>query len=95
MGFSQLMANTSTSDSNQFQDDDRGLQVVCRLINGQQQSIKILTQQLETIQPQMQALLRINRQGCRNDDEEQGGGIGPARPIFNRIPKIRIKEGQS
>ena len=37
----------------------------------------------------MQALLRINGQGCRNDDEEQGGGIGPARPTFNHIPKIR------
>ena len=33
--------------------------------------------------------MRINGHGCRNDDEEQGGGIGPARPIFNLIPYIR------
>ena len=26
-----------------------------------------------------------------NDDEEQGEGIGPARPTFNHIPKIRNK----
>ena len=24
-----------------------------------------------------------------NDNEEQGGGIGPAIPIFNLIPNIR------
>ena len=34
-------------------------------------------------------LLRINGHGRRNDDEEQGGGIGPAKPTFNHIPKIR------
>ena len=37
----------------------------------------------------MQALLRINGQGHRNDNEEQGGGIGRTRPTFNYIPKIR------
>ena len=37
----------------------------------------------------MQALLRINRQGCRNDNEEQGGGIGLVRPTFNHVPNIR------
>ena len=31
----------------------------------------------------------INRQGRRNDDEEQGEGIGHARPNFNRILNIR------
>ena len=30
----------------------------------------------------MQALLRINEQEWRNDDEEQGEGIGPDRPIL-------------
>ena len=25
----------------------------------------------------------------RNDDKEQGGGIGPVRPTFNFIPNIR------
>ena len=68
----------------------------CRLfwrsINKQQQSIQNLTQKLETIQPQLQALLRINGQGHRNDDEEQGGGIGPSRPTFNHIPKIRNRK---
>ena len=34
-------------------------------------------------------LLRINGQGLKNDNEEQGGGIGLARPTFNHIPKIR------
>ena len=37
----------------------------------------------------MQALLRINGQEHRNDNEEQGGGIGPARPTFSHILKIR------
>ena len=37
----------------------------------------------------MQALLRINGQGRRNDEEEQGEGIGPARPNFNHIPNLR------
>ena len=37
----------------------------------------------------MQTLLRINGQGRRNDDKEQSGGSGPARPSFNHIPKIR------
>ena len=31
----------------------------------------------------------INRQGHRNDDEEHGRGICPARPTFNTIPNIR------
>ena len=34
-------------------------------------------------------LLSINGQECRNDDEEHGGGIGPARPTFNPIPNIQ------
>ena len=34
-------------------------------------------------------LLKINRQGHRNDDKEQGGGIGPTKPTFNHIPKIQ------
>ena len=33
--------------------------------------------------------MRINEQWRRNDDEKQGGGIYPTRPLFNRIPKIR------
>ena len=33
--------------------------------------------------------LRINGQGHRNDDEEQGQGIGPAKPICNHIPNIQ------
>ena len=33
--------------------------------------------------------MRINGQGHRNDDEEQGRGIDTTRPIFNHIPKIR------
>ena len=33
--------------------------------------------------------MRIKGQGHKNDNEEQGGGIGPARPTFNHIPKIR------
>ena len=88
-GLSQSMANTSASDGNQSQDGDRGLQVIWRSINKQQQSIQNLTQQLETIQPQLQALLWINGHGRRNDSEEQGKGIGPLRPTFNYIPKIR------
>ena len=83
------MANTNTSGDNQSQDDDRRLQVVWRSINKHQQSIQNLTQQLETIQPQLQALLRINGQGRKNDNEEQGEGISPARPTFNHILKIR------
>ena len=86
---SQLMANTGATDGNQSQDSDRGLQVVWRPINKQQQSIQNLTQRLETIQPQSQALLRINGQWCMNDNEEQGGGIGPDRSTFSHIPKIR------
>ena len=88
-GFSQLMANTGASDGNQSQDGDRGLQAILRSINKQQQSIQNLTRQLETIQPQLQVLLRINEQERRNDNEEQDEGIGPARPTFNHIPKIQ------
>ena len=64
------MTNTGTSDDNQSQDGDQGLQAFWRSINKQQQSIQNLTQQLETIQPQLQALLKINGQECRNDNEE-------------------------
>ena len=88
-GFSRSIANIGASEDNQSQDGDHGLQTIWRSINKQQQSIQNLTQQLKTIQPHLQALLRINGQGRRNNDEEQGGGIGPARPIFNHSPKIR------
>ena len=33
--------------------------------------------------------MSINGQGRKNDDEEHGGGIGPARPTFNPIPNIQ------
>ena len=33
----------------------------------------------------------INGKGHRNDDKEQGGGIGLDRPTFNHIPEIRIQ----
>ena len=34
-------------------------------------------------------LLRINGQGRKNDDEEQGKGFGPTKRICNHIPNIR------
>ena len=83
------MTNTNASDDNKSQDDNRKLQTVWRSINKQQHSIKNLTQPLEIIQEQLQALLSINGQGHRNDDEEHGRGIGPATPTFNLIPNIR------
>ena len=49
---------------------------------------------METIQSQLHALLRINGQGCRNIDEEQGGGIGSARQIFNHSLKIQNERSQ-
>ena len=39
-------------------------------------------------------LLWINGQGCKNDDEEQGGGIGLAIPILITFQIYKIKEGQ-
>ena len=36
-------------------------------------------------------MLKINGKGHRNDDKEQGGGIGLARPTFNHIPEIQIQ----
>ena len=44
---------------------------------------------METVQAQLQALLSINGQEHRNDDEEHGRGIGSARPTFKPIPNIR------
>ena len=82
------MANIDGSDGNQSQDDDRGLQAVWRSINNKQQLIQNLTHQLETVQEQLKALLSINGQGRRNDNEEHGGGIGPTRLTFNLIPNI-------
>ena len=88
------MANTGASDGNQSQDDDRGLQTIWRSINKQQQSIQNLTQQLETIKKQLQALLSINGQGRRNDDEEHGGGIGPLDSLLIPFQIYKIKGGQ-
>ena len=38
------------------------------------------------IQTQLQALLRVNEQGRRNDDGEQGKGSNLVRPIVDSIP---------
>ena len=43
-GFSKLMANTGSSDGNQSQEGDLGLQAIRRSINKQEQSIQNLTQ---------------------------------------------------
>ena len=47
-----------------------------------------LTQQLETIQTQLQLLLRINGQGRMNDDEE----LALLDLFFCPIPSIRNKK---
>ena len=53
VGFSQSIAKISASDEIKSQEGDRGLQVVWRSINEQQQSIQNLIHHLETIQPQL------------------------------------------
>ena len=48
------MANLDRgNDGNQFQDGDRGLQAVWRVIKEQQQSIQNITQLLEAMQTQL------------------------------------------
>ena len=44
-----------------------------------------MTRQLEALQTQLQALMRVIGQRNGNNDEDQGGGVGLARPIINPI----------
>ena len=87
------MANTGASGGNQSQDGDRGLQAIWRVIEeprrSSEQSTQNMTRQLEALQTQLQALMRVVGQRNENNDEEQGGGVGPARPIVNPIPNLQ------
>ena len=80
------MANTGASGGNQSQDSDRGLQAVWRVIEEQrqssEQSTQNMTRQLEALQTQLQALMRVFGQRNGNNDEEEGRGVGPARPLL-------------
>ena len=80
------MANLDRgSGGNQSHDSDRGLQAVWRAIEEQRQSTQNITQQLEMIQNQLRALLRVKR--CRSDDVTQGKWVNLIKPIIDPIPK--------
>ena len=48
-----------------------------------------MTRQLEALQTQLHALMRVVGSRNENNDEEQSGGVGPIRLIINPIPNIQ------
>ena len=48
-----------------------------------------MIRKLEALLTQLQALMRVIGQRNGNNDEQQGGGVGPARPIVNLIPNLQ------